>query len=46
MNKIKENKLKQIRGGFGFWGIAGIISACVFISGVLDGIVHPKKCNN
>ena len=45
MNKLDEEELKEVKGGIGFWGIAGIISAAIFIIGVVDGIARPVKCN-
>ena len=45
MQKIDENDLKQIKGGFGFWSIAGIVSLCVFFVGVVSGISNPVRCN-
>ena len=45
MVKIGNEELKDIQGGFGAWMIGGIISACVFIVGVIDGIARPLKCN-
>ena len=44
MNKLKNNELKNIKGGFGFWAVTGIIAGCTFICGVIDGIVNPIKC--
>lgn len=45
MNKLEQKELKNIKGGIGFWGIAGIVSGAIFIIGVLDGIARPLKCN-
>mgnify|MGYP005796708527 CR=1 FL=1 len=45
MKKLGEKELEKINGGIGFWGIAGIVSAVVFIVGVLDGIARPLKCD-
>lgn len=45
MNKIEQKELKNMKGGISFWGIAGIVSATIFIVGVLDGIARPLKCN-
>lgn len=45
MKKLNSEELEEIKGGIGFWGIAGIISATIFIIGVLDGIARPLKCN-
>lgn len=44
MKKLDNNELKNVKGGIGFWGIAGIISAAIFIVGVVDGIARPLKC--
>ena len=45
MNRISNNELKKIKGGaFGAWALAGLVAACVFITGVINGIVNPKKC--
>lgn len=45
MNKLDHKQLENMKGGIGFWGIAGIVSAAIFIIGVLDGIARPLKCN-
>lgn len=45
MKKLDKKELEDIKGGIGFWGIAGIVSAVVFIVGVIDGIARPLKCN-
>lgn len=45
MKKISDDELNDIKGGIGFWAIAGIISAVIFIVGVLEGITRPVKCN-
>lgn len=45
MNRLNQKDLESIKGGIGFWGIAGIVSAAIFIVGVLDGIARPLKCN-
>ena len=45
MNRLDEKQLKNMKGGFGFWSFAGIVSATIFIVGVLDGIARPLKCN-
>lgn len=47
MNKLSNEELVNVVGGGAFskavWGIIG--GAVVFLIGVLDGIVSPKKCN-
>lgn len=45
MKEIKENELKEINGGISGWGFAGIIAVGALLIGVLNGIVHPQKCN-
>ncbi len=46
MRKIKEEELERISGGFSAWVAIGVASAIIFLSGVFDGIVHPKECRN
>lgn len=47
MNKIKEENLKEVKGGAVNWGLAAGIGAVVsFIIGVVDGLINPKKCNS
>ena len=45
MIKLHEKELEHVQGGIGFWGIAWIVAAAIFIVGVLDGIARPVKCN-
>lgn len=45
MKKLNTQELEEIKGGIGFWAVAGIISIAIFIVGVLDGIARPLKCN-
>lgn len=45
MKKLNEKELGEIKGGFGFWSFAGLVSATIFIVGVLDGIARPLRCN-
>lgn len=45
MNIIEEGELKEINGGaISGWGIVGIGSLGALLIGLLDGLVHPKKC--
>ena len=47
MNKISNEKLKEIKGGAINWKLmAGIGAVASFIIGVIDGLINPKKCNN
>lgn len=45
MKKIEDNELKLVKGGFGFWGFAGLVSLGIFIVGIIDGIARPVSCN-
>ncbi len=45
MTKLNNLELKKVRGGISGWAIAGIISGCIFLIGVFDGISRPIKCN-
>ena len=46
MKRIGEDELKKINGGFSGWALAGMGILITFISGVIDGIARPKKCNS
>ena len=47
MQKVNNEKLKEIKGGAINWGLAAGIGAFVsFIVGVVDGLLNPAKCNN
>ena len=46
MKNIKEKELENIKGGaISGWGILGIGALVAFLSGVLDGIARPSRCN-
>lgn len=45
MKIIEENELKNINGGISGWAIAGLSAVGAFLVGVLNGIVHPFRCN-
>ena len=45
MKEISKEELQNINGGFSLLAAAGIIAAGVFLVGVVDGYVRPKKCN-
>ena len=46
INKISKDELQEINGGgISLLGIAGIVAGVVFVVGVIDGYVQPKKCN-
>ncbi len=46
MKKLDNKKLERIEGGFSTWAALGIASIVIFVSGLVDGIVHPKSCEN
>lgn len=45
MNKLSNKELEHVKGGIGFFAVSSIISAVIFVVGVLDGIARPIKCN-
>ena len=46
MKKVTDQKLERIMGGGSPYLALGIIAAIVFISGVIEGIVHPNACSS
>lgn len=48
MKNIETEKLNNIRGGFTMngWVALGIAAAVVFISGIIEGITNPERCNS
>lgn len=43
--KLNNEEMFKIKGGsFKFWGVIG--AGIVFIIGVIDGLINPRKCNN
>ncbi len=45
MEKLEKTEMQKIKGGgVSIWVIIGIGVAITFISGVIDGFVHPKDC--
>lgn len=46
IKEISKDELKKIDGGgISLLGVAGIVAGAVFLIGVIDGYVRPKKCN-
>ena len=49
MSKLNEENLENIKGGegiaTGIWIGLAISAAVVFISGVIEGITNPERCN-
>lgn len=47
MSNIKNEELKEIKGGAINWGLmAGIGAVASFLIGIIDGVMNPKKCNS
>lgn len=46
IKRIEDSELKQITGGLSFLAGLGIAGGVVFLIGVIDGFVNPKKCND
>lgn len=45
MNSLNEEALEKTKGGdLTFAGIAAIVTGVIFVIGVIEGIVNPKKC--
>jgi len=43
--QLKKDELKVIYGGgFVKWMLAGLLSAGVLISGIVDGFLRPNQC--
>ena len=47
IEKINEEKQETIKGGamISVWTGIVIAAVAVFISGVIEGITHPMRCN-
>lgn len=45
MEKIERKQLQSIRGGISIWGVLGLGALAAFLSGVIDGIARPIRCN-
>lgn len=47
MIKLNKSKLRNITGGeITVWGCIAVATIVVFVSGVIKGYTHPKRCNN
>ena len=48
MEKLDDKDLCNIKGGFTMtpWIALGIAAVVIFISGILEGITNPNKCNS
>lgn len=42
---VNNNDLKRITGGISALGMIGIAALIIFISGVIEGITNPGRCN-
>lgn len=45
MKEISKEELQSINGGFSLLAAVGVVAAGVFLVGVVDGYVRPKKCD-
>ena len=45
MKEMSKEELQSINGGISLLAAAGLVAAGVFLVGVVDGYVRPKKCN-
>ena len=44
MQKIEDEKLKRIKGGFSVWAFVGITAIVAVLVGVVEGYTNPKGC--
>ena len=44
MKPLSQESLKNMKGGFSIWAGVGIGALVIFLSGIIDCIVHPKAC--
>ena len=47
IEKIKEEELEKIKGGAtaSIWIGIAITAVVIFLSGVIEGITNPERCN-
>jgi len=46
MKKLNNEEMINVKGGAISWKIASVVGAgLVFVIGLIDGLVNPKKCN-
>ena len=49
ITKLDDNNLEKIKGGevvSAIWIGIAISTAIIFISGIIEGITNPKRCNS
>ncbi len=47
MQKLNDDKLENIIGGeVTVWVYLIATSIVIFLSGIIDGYIHPKECGN
>ena len=46
MKKLNDEEMITVKGGAvgKFWGMIG--AGIVFLIGLIDGLINPRKCNN
>ncbi len=44
---IQEEKLERIKGGatISIWAGIAVAAIVIFISGIIEGITNPERCN-
>lgn len=47
METINNDKLEKIKGGalITVWGGLAISAIVIFVSGIIEGLTNPKRCN-
>lgn len=45
MKEVSREELKNVNGGLSAFVYLGIVAAAIFVIGVIDGYVRPKKCD-
>ena len=46
MKELELSELERIKGGFSATVAVAIVSAVIFISQIIEGIVYPRSCSN
>ena len=46
IKEISTENLNKVTGGaiISIWTGIAVATAIIFVSGIIDGIVHPKRC--
>ena len=46
MQKLKNEDLKEIKGGFSVLAAVAISGIVAFVSGIISGIANPEHCGD